>query len=503
VSSVKEPAAAGLVRLVGTTLALVLALASATSCGSQLDPSEVAPASTGSLPSVATGGQTPSGSTGASQPGPGTDGAAPSDPGASPASPGSVVPPGGPGTATQTVPGASATPTAPAGPGDHTSPPLGDCSGLRDQTGITDQTITIANASDISGPEPGIFASTQEAVEAFAAFFDATSSICGRQLSVEALDTRTDAGGDQQAAVTACRDAFAAVGSMSAFDSGGASTVQACGLPDLRSGFVTGARNDCTTCFAAQSGTPDTSADVVPRYLARTYPDAVGNAGYLYIDAGPAVENATDEIEAWGRQGVRFGYVQAIDVSEFNYSPFVEQLKSRGVQLVRFLGSADEAVRLRQAMQQADYHPQVFLEDAEAYDAQYVDQGGSAVDGTLVFTDFTPFDEAAHDPELSLYLHWLQVVKPGAVPTFDGLFAWSAARLFAEQAQALGGRLTRAALVQRLRHVDAWTDHGMHAPQRVGDHESGPCWRFLRLAGGHWVPQGGTRYRCGPVTRLH
>ena len=59
-------------------------------------------------------------------------------------------------------------------------------------------------------------------------------------------------------------------------------------------------------------------------------------------------------------------------------------------------------------------------------------------------------------------------MKPGATPTFFGLFAWSAARLFVEQATKLGGKLSRSSLVTSLKGVNNWTANGMHAPQPVG-----------------------------------
>ena len=101
----------------------------------------------------------------------------------------------------------------------------GDCAGLKNGTGITDTKITIANASDMSGLVPGLFKDAQQAVQAYVAYFNAGQDICGRKLEYLPLDSRLDAGGDQQAAQQACEKAFAMVGSMAAFDSGGASVV--------------------------------------------------------------------------------------------------------------------------------------------------------------------------------------------------------------------------------------------------------------------------------------
>jgi hypothetical protein len=40
-----------------------------------------------------------------------------------------------------------------------------DCAGLKNGDGITDNTITIANASDITGLVPGLFQDVQQAAE--------------------------------------------------------------------------------------------------------------------------------------------------------------------------------------------------------------------------------------------------------------------------------------------------------------------------------------------------
>lgn len=375
------------------------------------------------------------------------------------------------------------------------------CAGFRNQTGVTGKTITIANASDISGPVPGIFESAQQATKAYVAYFNVTSSICGRKLRLIDLDTRTDAGANQQAYETACHQAFAAVGSMSAFDSGGASTAQDCGLPDLRSMAISDTRNACRTCFGAQAVDLNTFEDAVPDFFLAHDHAATQHAAMLWVNAAVSAQNAHTQIAVEKQRGMRFVYTSSFDVSEFNYGPYVQQMKEKGVRWLQFVGSTDEAVRLAKAMQNASFKPEVFLLDPTSYNQDFVRTGGSAVDGAYVFLDFTPFEEVRSNPELRLYESWLQQVAPGAQPTYFGLFAWSASRLFAQEAAALGGRLTRAALVSRIRGVKAWTSNGLHAPQPVGPKQTSPCWRFVRLQHGRWVPVGGRQYLCRAVSR--
>jgi ABC-type branched-subunit amino acid transport system substrate-binding protein len=198
---------------------------------------------------------------------------------------------------------------------------------------------------------------------------------------------------------------------------------------------------------------------------------------------------------------MHFLYKRGIDVSEFNYAPYVQQMKDAGVKYVQFLGAYQQAVRLAQAMQQQGFKPDAFVLDPTGYDPRYVQSGGSAVEGTKIFINIAMFEEARSNPEMALYQQWLQQVKPGATPTFFGVFSWSATRLFVEQAIALGGRLTRQTLVDRVRSVDNWTSNGIHSPQHTGPKETGDCWRWITHKSGKWIPEGPTKYTCSGVTK--
>jgi hypothetical protein len=106
------------------------------------------------------------------------------------------------------------------------------------------------------------------------------------------------------------------------------------------------------------------------------------------------------------------------------------------------------------------------------------------------------FEEAGTNKEVALYENWLQQVHPGAAPSYFGLYSWSAARLFVEQAQKLGAGLTRQALIAALRHVDNWTGNGLHAPMHVGPKTSAECARWIVLRAGKWAPDGPRTFTC-------
>ncbi len=380
--------------------------------------------------------------------------------------------------------------------------PAGSCDGFGNGPGITDDTITIGNAADVSGPQPGIFEASQDAVRAFVAYFNATGDVCGRKLALNGYDTRTDGVAEQEAYTRGCAEVFAMVGSMSAFDASGAAVTARCGLPDIRTAAITPERITCRTCFGALSSNPGEFQNAVPDFVLRNYGSAGKHAAMFYINIGAAPDNAKAQVKIFEKRGMQFDIVQGIDISEFNYAPYAQQMKDAGIEYVQMIGSDGTAVRLAQAMQQQAFEPVVFMNDPSVYKPAYADSGGSAVEGTVVFTSLTPFEETARSPELRLYTSWLDQVRPGVEPTFFGAYAWSAARLFVEQAIALGGRLDRERLISAIRSVDNWTSHGMHAPQRVGAKRVGECNRFIVLRQGRWVPVGGTQYTCTGTTTV-
>ncbi|MBZ5734616.1 ABC transporter substrate-binding protein [Nocardioides sp. TRM66260-LWL] len=504
-----RPRRAGAVAVVGLTLALA-------ACGSRLQPDQVAalngtqagvPGAPAAGGAVAGGGAVPGTDATAGAAGGGTSAAGGGTSGASGgggAAAGGGTSAAGGGTSGASGGGGGA---AAGGGGQNAAAggaKAGDCTGFKNGPGITDDTITIGNSSDISGPVPGLFEASQDAVKAYVAYFNATNpkGICGRKLALKPYDTRTDAGGDQANYADGCANVFAMVGSQSAFDSGGAATSDKCGLPDIRTASVTRARVTSRTAYGAQSTVANEFENAVPDYVKQNFPDAAKKAAMLFVNAGAASENGKLQAEAMTKRGMNFVYVQGIEVSEFNYSPFVQQLKDKGVQYVQMIAATPQFVRLAQAMKQQNYKPQVLMFDPTAYTREFLSSGQGDVEGATVFTNFAPFEEANKNPELATYLKWLNQVKPGAEPTFFGVFAWSAARLFVEQSIQLGGRLNRASLLQAMSKVTNWTANGLHSKQYVGPRRTGDGWRFIQVKNGRWVPVGGTAYRYNGITRV-
>ena len=367
-------------------------------------------------------------------------------------------------------------------------------------TGVTATSISLGNASDLSGPIGGLFSSAPQAVQAYVAYFNAThpNGICGRKLTVHSYDSQTSDAGDNQQTLTACQADFALVGSVSAFDSGGAASAAQCGIPDLQAVSTTRVRQTCAVCFGTDSQQLPLVPQVQPDFWNKQFPGASAKAAFLYVDTGTTAQQAKSWEAAYAKDGFTWVLNQPIGVSESNYTPYVVKMQQSGVQYVQFLGAYQEAATLAQAMQQQGFTPKVFVLDPTGYDPNYVQQAGSAANNTFVFSNAAMFEEAGSNPELQLYTKWLHQVAPGAAPTYFGMFAWSSAELFTRLANQIGPNLTRPAMVKALAGVHNYTGNGLFAPQDVGGKQTSPCALFMQYTGSAWKRVSpGSGWTCG------
>src|ERR1700730_4600027 len=191
-----------------------------------------------------------------------------------------------------------------------------------------------------------------------------------------ALDSRTDSRGDQEGTAQACSQAFALIGSMSAYDQGGATTASGCGIPDPRAVTTTIQRQQVAVSYGVNSNKINYQSSAVPDYFKSKYPDAASKAAFVYLSTEVTKQNEASFVKAFSSRGFTFIYEQAIDVADFNYAPYVVQMKDRGVRYVQWLGSYQHAARLLQAMKQQGFKPDVFVMDPVAYNANFVKQAG-------------------------------------------------------------------------------------------------------------------------------
>ncbi|WP_052666565.1 ABC transporter substrate-binding protein [Nitriliruptor alkaliphilus] len=370
---------------------------------------------------------------------------------------------------------------------DTRAAPPGGNGGATD-TGVTEDRIVLANVSDISGAVPGLFEDAQKAAAAYVAYFTASEgTIYGRQLQLLPLDSRLDAGQARAQYLRACEEAFAGVGSMSAFEEGAAGPVKDCGIPDVRATTTSAEMQRLPNVYSGEVQTVGNVNGSAFRYWAEQHPEAVKKAAYLWIENSTTNFQTGQNRKALAKVGYNWVYEQPIQIAETNYAAFVIEMKNRGVEFVTFQGDYTQAIRLRQAMQQQNFEPVVYGLQPNIYSPRFLEAGGSSVEGTEIYMSAVPLEEIGNNEEMQLYAQWLKQVDPRAHPTYLGLYAWSVSKLTVETLKKIGPEVTRAKLIAELDKVTGWTGNGLHAPQDIGPRRNNDCHLVVQVQDGRFV----------------
>lgn len=488
-------------------LAVALALASLTTaaCGARLTPAQrtAALSQTGGSGGGTTG-TAASGTTGATGTG-GTTGTAATGTTGATGTGGTTGTGGATGTGgTTTGTGGGTGGSGATGSGataDWTKAPAGGNGGATD-VGVTATSITVANASDVSGAVPGLFEDARFATQAYFKYFAARyGTLYGRKINVLALDTQLDSGANRAASLQECSDAFAGVGSVSAFDQGGASAIADCKIPDLRGLSTTDEMKAVPNAYPINSaGTGGKRSLAVFGWAKDKFPDAIKAAAYVYSDGD--VTRQLEQQDVDGAQkvlGYKFIDEIPIGTSETNYAPAVSELKSKGVKYVTFVGAYQQAANLAKEFARQSYKPTVYQPTVTAYTPNFIKQAGAAAEGTFVAVSPSLLEEMDGNPELQLYAQWLKQVNPNATPTAIGQFSWAAAALFVEQMIKVGPKPTRKALLALIPPIRNYTGNGLFPGQDVGGRELGDCTSVVQVKSARFVriePLGVRALRC-------
>ena len=391
-----------------------------------------------------------------------------------------------------------------ARPTDTRAMPPGGNGGATD-IGVSETEIVLANISDVSGAVPGLFEPEQLAAQAYVAYFTASEgTLFGRELTYLPMDSQLSTGANRAASIEACDRAFAAIGSMSAFDAGGAPVIDECGIPDIRTAATQPPMQVVDNAFPISVTDPDLQPIGEYEWVTETFPSATQNAAYLYI-AGEVTAAATAKVRqaTTDALGWEWTYVQEIDIAETDYAGFAREMANRGVEYVTFQGAESQAARLAQAMRQQGFEPAIYHLQANTYTPTLIERAPEAIEGTYITIPSVMVEEAADNDELQRYAQFLNQVAPGERPTSLGMYSWSAAKLFVEVAERVGPELTRSALIDELRQVEGWDGGGLHPPIDVGAQRPSGCQIVVQVQGGEFTrvhPAEG--FDCGSIVRV-
>ncbi|MCU1594690.1 MAG: hypothetical protein JWO12_2082 [Frankiales bacterium] len=389
--------------------------------------------------------------------------------------------------------------------GDFRAAPAGGNGGSTD-VGITKNSITIYNISDISGAVPGLFEDARFATQAYIKYFTAQyGTLYGRKIILKTLDSQLDAGANRSAALDLCSGGFAGVGSLSAFDQGAADPEKSCGVPDVRAIATTDQIKAVPNVYPANAAGTGSYRGLAQFAWAAASPDAkvkasIKKAGYIYSDGDVTRQQTSQDAKA---TTAAYGFKWIADVpfptSTTNYTSPVASLKKAGVDFVAFTGAYQQAAEIRKTMDEQNYHPTVWEPTVTAYTPNYLTSAGAAAEGTYVGIQPTLLEEASYSKELQTYAQWLTQVNPNAVPTDLGQFAWGATALFIQKMIKLGPKPTRKGLLALLAQEHGFTGNGLFPAQDVGGRKLSDCIAIIQVRKGKFVrvlPAAAHTWRC-------
>ncbi len=366
--------------------------------------------------------------------------------------------------------------------------------------GVTANTITVGNIASISGVAPGLTQSAQQATEAWAAYVNSTGGICGRQVKVQPFDDGNDSGQNYADAQQACSSDFAMVGNASGFDDGSAQAVSACSIPDMAAEVSTAAAGTTADIFGASPGNAHYWPLGPGNYLKATYPNAISKAAMIYLNVSATQTQAEHEVAANQSIGFHYVYDESTTPTNANYATNVQAMQSAGAQYVTEYSDASSAERLLQAMQQANYAPQVVDWFSEEYSPQFAQQTAPESNGDLVLMSATAaYQEASANPGLQLMESWMNRVAPGYHQDIFAILAWSAGLAFEQAAKAAGPDLTRAAVITQLQGITNWTGGGVTPPVNIGQKIPSKCFFYMKIENGTFqrvYPSAPNSYDC-------
>jgi hypothetical protein len=387
------------------------------------------------------------------------------------------------GGATTTTAATDATALAQGGFGDLAAVCApGDASGATD-IGVTDTEIHVGTITDKSSTvRPGLDKEMYDAAVGFANWCNDHGGINGRKIVVDDRDAALfDYPGQIQAACTAD---LAVVGGGAVLDDADAGARVACGLPNIPGYVVTDAARTATLQVQPLPNPPGAVATGLFNRGRAVHPDLT-KLGIMTgsLATTQAVRDA--DLKALESVGYTTVYNREYNIAcEPDWTSFVNDMKTAGVQVLHFIGEPECLEALQKAFQTANWYPQLSLETANMYDQKYATEGGKYAKDTYTSSAFYPFEAAADNKATQDYLDMMKQYNPDGKVALLGLQATSAYLLFATAAAQCGSDLTRQCLLDKASAVTSWTGGGLHGETNPSANTGTTCFVALKVEDG-------------------
>ena len=198
--------------------------------------------------------------------------------------------------------------------------------------------------------------------------------------------------------------------------------------------------------------------------LAKKYPTAVKHYGTGAANEQSIIEPTNKWRDAAVAQGYKQVDYQLVPLAVTDWTPYVEQAQSKGVQALQ--PPTDSTVApYAQAMTTAGYNPAFMLLTTQYYN-QATAQAAAATHfpPTYLALQYWPFELASQSPGLQQLNAIMGKYASGDQVDWDDELAFDSWILFAKSASACGTNLTVSCVLSHAASEQNWTGGGLAAP---------------------------------------
>jgi hypothetical protein len=379
--------------------------------------------------------------------------------------------------------------------------------------GVSNKAIHIAVFTDDTNTvQPGLDVEFPQFAQAFAKWCDAAGGIDGRQIVIDTEDGALFNAG--QVMTQACQQDFMSVGGGLVLDTAAVPIRVACGLGQITSFTV----SDQSVNAGLQVNPNGVNNSEIEAgwygALAKKYPKAVKQFGIGGSNQASILEQIHKDEQAAMAQGYKVVDFQEPPLSNTNWTPYIDQAQSKGVQALEPSASSNVGPYF-QAMQTAGYNPAfVYM-----FENLYVKQTAQATASmhlppTYLALQLWPFELASQSPGLTELDSIMHKYAPGTTIDQNDELAASSWVLFAKSATACGATLTVSCVLSHAAAQKNWTAGDIQAPTAqlaMSNQNPTPsdCFTMVQLQGGKFAwDQSLTApndqiWHCDPKTLFH
>jgi ABC-type branched-subunit amino acid transport system substrate-binding protein len=357
------------------------------------------------------------------------------------------------------------------------------CAAPSASPGVTDGEIAVGSISSLSGPVPGLGASSAAAARAYVAHRNAAGGVCGRQIVLREADDGTDNGRYRAVVGELGPQVFGIAGGFALGDVGGADAVGEQALPvvNLASGE---AAASLPTVFDINPGFENPDAVIGKyRYL---HDQGVTRAALAYLAVDQSRAEANLQRRLMEAAGIEIVLQKELPVSTLSYDSTARSVANSGADYLFFIADVNGEAAMARAVADTGYQLRFAEYFTFAYGTAFVELAGAAADGTLAWLRSLPNEEASSNAELRAFLEWMGQVAPNEAVDPFAVDSWAAAKAFFDTLEALPGPISRDAFVTQLQSITTFDGGGMFGSIRLGAELTNACVVGMRYEGGQW-----------------